>query len=533
MQTLSKSRYTAFRQCPKNLWLKIYKPKEAVEDPSLQARLDQGNEVGDLAMQYFRNFVEVTTTSRGKLDLAAMIKKTQQCMKDGVENICEASFDYKGNYCAVDILHKEGRGWAIYEVKSTSAEPGKLDKSKIAPYLPDIAYQTWVLEQCGVKVTGSYLLCLNSNYRRGKTLDLKDLFLALDLSQAIAEEYQLVDGTVKQAQKVINSKTEPSFDLSENCKKPYKCAFWDYCTRHLPTPSVFDVYSGAVGCRKDDCFHFDQKLEFYRAGRVSFEDLLAQPLGHIQRMQVAYTLINTSPEEYTWDDTKYIDKRGIRKFLVQLSLPLYFLDFETMQSAVPQFEGTKPYQQIPFQYSLHIVKRLDKYKHKEYLAKSNGKDPRRGLAEQLCKDIPTDVCVMAYNMSFEKTVIKELAAAFPDLSKHLLRIHDNIVDLIVPFRKGFYYVHTMGGSFSIKSVLPALFPNDPELDYHNLSGVHNGSEAMDIFPKIKEMSFFKARRTRKNLLRYCKLDTWAMVKIWEKLVEVAEYKKIGEYHKNI
>ena len=512
MQTLSKSRYTAFRQCPKNFWLKINKPEEAVEDPSLQARLDQGNEVGDLAMQYFGNFVEVTTTSRGKLDLAAMIKKTQQCMKDGVENICEASFDYKGNYCAVDILHKEGRGWAIYEVKSTSAEPGKLDKSKIAPYLPDIAYQTWVLEQCGVKVTGSYLLCLNSNYRKGKTLDLQNLFLTLDLSQAITEEYQLVDGTVKQAQKIINSKTEPRLDLSENCKKPYKCAFWNYCTRHLPKPSVFDVYSGAIGCKKDDCFYFDKKLAHYRAGRVSFKDLLAQPLGNIQRMQVGNTLTNKES----------IDKIGIQKFLVQLSLPLYFLDFETMQSVVPQFEGSKPYQQIPFQYSLHIAKRLGKYEHKEYLAESDGTDPRRGLAEQLCRDIPTDVCVIAYNMSFEKTVIKELAEAFPDLYNHLMRIHDNIVDLLVPCRDGYYYVPAMGGSFSIKSVLPALFPNDPELDYHNLSGVHNGSEAMDIFPKIKEMSFLKARRARKDLLRYCELDTWAMVKIWEKLVEVAQ-----------
>lgn len=512
MVNLSKSHYTAFRQCPKNLWLKIYKPDVAVEDPSLQAQLDQGNEVGDLAMQHFGNFVEVTTTSRGKLDLAAMIKKTQQCMKDGVENICEASFDYKGNYCAVDILHKDGQGWAIYEVKSTSAEPGKLDKSKIAPYLPDIAYQTWVLEQCGVKVTGSYLLCLNSNYRRGKTLDLKELFLTLNLSQVIAEEYQLVDGTVKQAQKIINSKTEPNFDLSENCKKPYKCAFWDYCTRHLPKPSVFDVYSGAVGCKKDDCFYFDQKLAHYRAGRVSFKDLVGQPLGNIQRMQV----------ENTMNNTKEIDKDGIRKFLSQLSLPLYFLDFETMQSVVPQFEGSKPYQQIPFQYSLHIAKRLGKYEHKEYLAESDGTDPRRGLAEQLCRDIPTDVCVIAYNMSFEKTVIKELAEAFPDLYNHLMRIHDNIVDLLVPFREGCYYVPAMGGSFSIKSVLPALFPNDPELDYHNLSGVHNGSEAMDIFPKIKEMSFLKARRARKDLLRYCELDTWAMVKIWEKLVEVAQ-----------
>ena len=193
-----------------------------------------------------------------------------------------------------------------------------------------------------------------------------------------------------------------------------------------------------------------------------------------------------------------------------------------MQSAVPEFEGTKPYQQIPFQYSLHIAKRPGKYDHKEFLAESDGTDPRRELAEQLCRDIPANVCVLAYNMKFERQCIEELADAFPNLSGHLMRIHNNIRDLLVPFQKGYYYVPAMGGSFSIKSVLPALFPNDPSLNYHNLKGdVHNGSEAMNIFPKIKDMSWLQARRARQDLLKYCELDTWAMVKIWEKLNEVA------------
>ena len=504
MHALSKSRYTAFRQCPKNLWLKIYKPEEAVEDPSLQARLDQGNEVGDLAMQYFGDYVEVTTYSRGRLDLSAMVKKTQQYMRSSVENICEASFEYKGNYCAVDILHKEGRGWAIYEVKSTTASPGKIDRSKIAPYLPDIAYQTWVLEQCGVKVTGSYLLCLNKEYRRGRELNIQDMFVALDLSKEIDHEYRLIDDTVRRAQKIINSNVEPEIDLSEDCYKPYPCAFFEYCKRQhgISKPSVFDAYR----------MKGEDKIEHYRQGHTSFEDLRNEKLTPNQRRQVENTLNNTIE----------INKDGIRRFLSQLSLPLYFLDFETMQSAVAEFEGVKPYQQIPFQYSLHIAKRPGKYDHLEYLAESDGTDPRRGVAEQLCDDIPANVCVLAYNMPFEKNCLKDLAYTFPDLSRHLMRIHDNMVDLLVPFREGYYYVPAMGGSFSIKSVLPALFPNDPELDYHNLSGVHNGSEAMDIFPKIKEMSFLKARRARKDLLRYCELDTWAMVKIWVKLVEVAQ-----------
>ncbi len=505
MHALSKSKYTAFRQCPKNLWLKIYKPDVAVEDPSLEARLKQGNEVGDLAMQYFGDFVEVTTyKDKDHLDLPAMVRKTQQCMKSGVENICEASFEYKGNYCAVDILHWDGRGWAIYEVKSTTASPGKIDRSKIAPYLPDIAYQTWVLEQCGIKVTGSYLLCLNKEYRRGRDLNIQDMFVALDLSREIDYEYQLIDDTVRRAQKIINSDVEPNIDLSENCYKPYPCAFFEYCKRQhgISKPSVFDAYRMSG---KD-------KIEHYQQGHTSFEDLRNEKLTPNQRRQVENTLNNT----------REIDKAGIRKFLSQLSMPLYFLDFETMQSAVAEFEGVKPYQQIPFQYSLHIAKRPGKYYHEAYLAESDGTDPRRGLAEQLCDDIPANACVLAYNMQFERKCLEDLAYAFPHLSRHLMRIHDNIVDLLEPFQKGYYYVPAMGGSFSIKSVLPALFPNDPDLDYRNLKDVHNGTDAMNIFPQIRTMSRREAERTRKNLLRYCELDTWAMVKIWEKLIEVAQ-----------
>ncbi|MBR3362048.1 MAG: DUF2779 domain-containing protein [Lachnospiraceae bacterium] len=133
-----------------------------------------------------------------------------------------------------------------------------------------------------------------------------------------------------------------------------------------------------------------------------------------------------------------------------------------------------------------------------------------------------NVCVTAYNKDFECSRIKELAEAFPDLSEHLLNIRDNILDLIVPFRGGYYYNKAMGGSFSIKSVLPAIFPDDPALDYHNLEDIHNGSEAMNIFPAIEFMEPEEKERTRRNLLKYCELDTFAMVKVWEELVRVSE-----------
>lgn len=157
-------------------------------------------------------------------------------------------------------------------------------------------------------------------------------------------------------------------------------------------------------------------------------------------------------------------------------------------------------------------------KHKEYLGYPSG-DPRRSLAEQLCQDIPLDVCTMAYNMSFEKGRVRDLAKLYPDLSEHLMNIHDHIVDLMVPFRQKQYYCRAMQGSYSIKSVLPALFPDDSELDYHNLEGVHNGGEASTAFVKMKDMPPEEADAVRLQLLKYCGLDTLAMVRVWEKLME--------------
>ncbi|MCL2142183.1 MAG: DUF2779 domain-containing protein, partial [Methanimicrococcus sp.] len=159
-------------------------------------------------------------------------------------------------------------------------------------------------------------------------------------------------------------------------------------------------------------------------------------------------------------------------------------------------------------------------RHKEFLAKE-GIDPRRPLADHLCADIPKNACVIAYNMAFEKGRIKELAALFPDLSDHLMSIHDNMIDLIIPFQSGAYYCKEMGGSYSIKSVLPALCPNDPKLDYNALNLIHNGSDAMNAYAALVNKSPEEIAKIRAALLAYCRLDTLAMVKILEKLYDVA------------
>ena len=302
----------------------------------------------------------------------------------------------------------------------------------------------------------------------------------------------------------MKQKDVPNDDIDLKCFKPYACPFWEYCTKGLPSPNVFDIARLSK----------QKMIDYYKKNIITFKDLSKVKLNSSQTMQVEYEL--ESKEDY-------INKDNIKEFLNTLTYPLYFLDFETFQLPIPKFDNTCAYQQIPFQYSLHYLEEENgKLYHKEFLGSE--KDPRRELAERLVSDIPHDVCVLAYNMGFEKTVIKNLAHIFPDLREHLLNIHDNIKDLMIPFQKKDYYSKRMQGSYSIKYVLPALFPEDSGLDYHNLELVHNGSEAMSYYDTLFEKTKEEQEYIRERLLRYCELDTYAMVKIYEKLLEVTSEK---------
>ena len=269
----------------------------------------------------------------------------------------------------------------------------------------------------------------------------------------------------------------------------------------MPTPNVFDV----AGMQRK------KKLQLYNEGCVSFEDLLRNnTINGNHKLQMRYEVSDLPP---------LVNKERIAEFMKQLYYPIYFLDFESFQPPIPLYENSRPFEQIVFQYSLHYIEHDGgELHHKEFLAEP-GEDPRRKLAEQLCVDIPKNVCVTAYNMTFEKGRIKELAQLYPNLSEHLMNIHDHTVDLIIPFRRKDYYCKAMQGSYSVKYVLPALFPDDPSLDYHNLEGIHHGGEASAAFSAMQNMAPDELQRCRHNLLKYCGLDTYAMVKIWEKLKE--------------
>ena len=495
---LTKSKYTSFRTCPKALWLEVFKNEVKIIDDNALDRFATGHEVGELAKGYLGSYEDMTVMNGDAPDCGAMIAKTEDALKRGVENICEAAFSIDGCYCAVDILHKSGNGYEIYEVKSSTSGDKEI-------YAWDVAFQKYVLQRRGLQVVGTYLLHIDNTYVRHGELEIDKLFKKHDIADAVDKELEGIQERIQEAKRILG-KGEPDTPLSMSCRKPYDCAFWQYCSRELPKPSVFDLY------RMD----WVKRFELYLSGKVSFEDIRSMKLNRIQRMQVDGAL----------KGEKHIDKDKIRTFLDNLAgpgknlYPLYFLDFESIQPAIPLFDGTKPYQQIPTQYSLHIQDSVGaEPRHLDFLAPSRG-NPMKAIAENLCKDIPKDAIVLVYNKTFECGRLQELADRFDTLKDHLLAIKNNIRDLLVPFQHGDYYLPAMGGNFSIKSVLPALFPDDPDLDYHALDETcRNGVDAKNIFPRLKDMSPEEENRTRQALLDYCKLDTLAMVKVLGKLYE--------------
>ena len=489
----TKSKYIEFVRCAKAAWLTRYKPETRVRSEADIQRLEEGHVIGDIAKDYFGRFVEATAYKPdGSLDISQMIENTKGFIASAEENICEAAFSYNGLYCAVDLLHREKDGYAIYEVKkSTSVKD---------IHIVDVSFQKYILEGCGIKVVGTYLMHLNGDFVRNGAIDPKKLLIVEDVWAAVSEEQKNVESTLRQAEEYLAAESEPEMEITCNCDR---CDYFDHCSSFLPKPNIFDSHYSS----------FSKKFECYKQGILSLDQVMDAEERAFHKKHPHAIPVGNPPI--------YVEKDNVREFLGTLSYPLYFLDFETMTSLVPEYDGIKTNQQVTFQYSLHYINEEGgELFHKEFLAES-GTDTRRAVAERLVADIPKNVCVLAYNMGFECGRIQELAETFPDLSEHLLAIKNNIKDLIVPFRKKYCYTRAMEGSYSIKYVLPALFPNEPKLNYHNLEGVHNGGEAMSIFPQIAKMPPEQAEQTRQWLLDYCGLDTFAMVMVWQRLRELS------------
>jgi len=493
---LSKSLYTKGIQCPKALWLKKYKPSVLTPpDESAQAIFETGNVVGALACDLFPDGKEVSYTT----NYDEMISTTKQYLEEGLSNIYEATFNFEGILIMVDILNITDNTINIYEVKS-STEVKDI-------YIHDVSIQYYVLknvlEPMGYKINSANVVHINNEYTRGDELDINQLFKIVDVSSQVLTLQKDIPNTLLRFSEVLSDKElEPNIDIGKHCNKPYECDAKEYCwkgQRQIPEYSIFNIFN--LGSKK--------QIELYSRGIVNIDD-------------VAHDFDMTANQARLVENYKskltYIDVESIKEFVQNISYPIYHLDFETYQQAIPQFKGIKPFEQVPFQYSLHIEYEDGTCVHKEFLAQDSV-DSRYDIAKKLCEDIASDVTVLAYNMSFEKGVIKRLASRFEEFSEHLLAINENMQDLMIPFQKKWYVTPSMNGSYSIKYVLPSLVP-EFEKAYKELDGVQNGSQAMNAFARLSTLNEDEKQKLRASLLEYCKLDTLAMVKVLGKLREV-------------
>ncbi len=489
---LSKSQYLRGVQCEKSLWLYKYK-RELQEKPldSQLARFKSGNEVGKLALELF-NCKDKIEFDEG--DFGAKIARTKALMKSGAHSIAEATFSHNGVLVMVDILQITPQGVIINEVKSSTGLK--------SVHIDDLAVQYFVLSGAGHKVIGANLVHIDSAYTRKGALEVEKLFKQVDCLQAVVEKQSEVADNLARFESVLDdSANPPQIDIDSHCDNPYSCDFKGVCWSGVADEnSVFEI------SRLD----WRTKFALYHSGIARFSDIKDfSAFSASQILQIQCAL----------DNATHIDKPAIQAFLATLRYPVYHLDFETFQEAVPSFDSQCPYMQVPFQYSLHIDYG-DRFEHREFLADAQG-DPRAALVESLVRDIPRGAFILAYNASFEKGVMKRLASTFPQYAEILEHFCENTADLMTPFAQKSYYHPAMRGSYSIKAVLPALMP-EMEQAYKDLELVHNGGEAMEAFPALKAMDRANRWAYRRALLAYCKLDTLAMVKVLGKLREVVE-----------
>ena len=490
---LSKSLYIRGLQCEKSLWLKKKKPEVLqAPDDGAQAVFDTGTSVGELACELFRGGERIEYTG----NFSSQMAKTKELMGHSTKIIYEATFCFDGILVMVDILRIGKDGLIINEVKSST--------SVKEVYIDDASIQYYVISSLGYKVSAINIIHIDNSYVRGEKLELDKFFHTEDVTEQVKQKQADIPQILSKFDEILSKDIEPEIDIGVQCANPYPCDAWEYCWREqrgIPEYSVFDISR----------LRSDKKFELYKSGIVKFEDI--KELDKFNASQQIQIRSELSKEQI-------IDKEAIKEFLNTLSYPLYHLDFETFQQAVPEFIGLRPYEQIPFQFSIHKDDGKGNLEHFEFLAEP-GADPRYELALNLIKSIPQDACVLAYNMSFEKGVIRHLAANYPQISNELMAIHDNIKDLMAPFASKSYYHPKMKGSYSIKYVLPALVP-EFESAYKDLNLIHHGGEAMQAYAAMACMNEMQREAYKKALLEYCKLDTLAMVKVLEKLREVAK-----------
>jgi hypothetical protein len=482
---LSKSLFIRGLQCHRSLYLDRYRPELKDAVPEGQQRVfDGGSAVGLVARDLFPGGLEVPyegLTPRGQLEMTAA------AIEGGIATIYEAAIEYDGVFMKADILHKGRRGWDLFEVKATTGVK--------EVHLNDVALQYYVLNGAGIDVATANVVHLNNQYVRKGALEVDRLFVSGNVTKAVKSRQALVASEIARMREMLSG-DDPAIDIGKYCEDPYPCDFQGHCWQHIPEDSVFDLRQRGA-----------RPFDLYGQGIILLKDVPVEMVSGSQLMQLEAFL----------GKKEYINHSEVKGFLDSLWYPLYFLDFETFAVAVPPFDEVRPYQQIPFQYSLHYIEQEGaSLGHHEFLAEPNT-DPRPELADRLLREIPRDACVIAYNAAFEMARLSELAEFLPEHSGGLQTIIGNMRDLMIPFRQGSVYHWQMKGSHSQKAVLPALAP---DLVYEGME-VTDGGMAMDAYARLYACNdTAEISKIRNALLEYCKLDTLGMVRIVERLREI-------------
>ena len=479
---ISKSRYLNGLQCHRLLWLVVNSPDEIPEpDEEAQFVFDQGREVGDYAKKLFPGGIEVPHNR----DFIEATKK----LVSKRNTIFEGAFSFNGTFAKVDILKPVNKEeWDIIEVKSSTQVKDE--------HIDDVAFQQYVIEGSGLKVRRCHLMFVNNEYARDGDIDPKAFLSKEDITELVAEKLPLVEDNVKEMQKVLVMGKAPKTSIGPHCGSPYGCPITDECWSFLPEHNVTELY------------YFKQKFELLDKGILKIADIPSGiKLSDKQKIQ----------REAIKAGKPIINKKEIMDFLESLEYPVYCLDFETLGVAIPPFDKARPYQKIPFQFSIHVIlKPLAKPDSYSFLA-----DGRENFAPELAKAlrvIGPKGTVLAFNKSFEKQVLECLEELSPKDGKWIRSIIDRVNDLIHPFRGFSYYHPEQHGSCSLKAVLPVITGRT----YEGME-IEEGSTASLRYylTHFRDCPKEEKEKVRKDLLEYCNLDTEGMVDILRRLDEVS------------
>lgn len=496
MRHLSKSKIISYRQCPKRLWLEVHHP-ELRDDSGAEAVFAIGNEVGDIARTVYDENGTGVFLDLDELGFKEVFAQSETLLAEGGLPIFEAGFRGGGGLALADVMIPESSAgatrWHMIEVKSsTSVKDYHRD---------DVAVQSCIARAAGIKIASVALAHINNTFVYPGNGNYQGLFHEEDLTEEALARRDEAATWIAEAQEVAERTEEPSIDTGAQCSDPFDCPFLTHCEKGKTHPE-YPLTSLP---------RFSQvKREAFQARGIT--DLRDMPDGELNATQLRV-------KEATQAGEAYFDRERAAADLSGLAFPAWFIDFETVSFPVPVWEGTRPYEQLPFQYSLHRLDESGELTHEAFLDLS-GSDPGEGFAESLVANCGDSGPVFVYNAGFERRVMRQVAERFPEHATGLEGIIDRLVDLL-PIARNRYYHPDQHGSWSIKAVLPCLVP---DLSYDELEGIANGEMASTGFREAIDKSTDpeRKREIEEQLLTYCHLDTLAMVRMWEEFRGIKE-----------